>query len=80
MEKRTKRPESMQILFYFSALRGRGKSSAVISKVELTQFPILFIFLEPQNKAATCVLQNVPRMFICRYTNQNERNEKNEHV
>ena len=31
-------------LFYFSALRGRGKSSAMISEVELTHFLILFFF------------------------------------
>ena len=33
-----------KFLFYFSELRGRGKSSAMISEVKLTHFLILFFF------------------------------------
>ena len=61
-----------KFLFYFSSLRGRGKSSAMISEVKLTHFLILFFFFsEPQNEAPTCVLQKIPKKFISRYTNQN---------
>ena len=49
-----------KFLFYFSELRGRGKSSAMISEVKLTHFLILFFFSEPQNEAPTCVVQKFP--------------------
>ena len=47
-------------IFYFSELRGRGKSSARISKVKSTYLRILFFFSGSQNEAPTCVLQKFP--------------------
>ena len=45
-----------KFLFYFSSLRGRGKSSAMISEVKLTHFLILFFFrnLKMRFRHASC--------------------------
>ena len=45
-----------KFLFYFSSLRGRGKSSAMISEVKLTHFLSLFFFrnLKMRFRHASC--------------------------
>ena len=54
-------------LFYFSALRGRGKSSAMISEIELTHFLILFFFrnLKMRLRHASC--KNFQKIHISVY-------------
>ena len=59
-----------KFLFYFSSLRGRGKSSAMISEVKLTHFLISFFFSESQNEVPTCVVQKFPEKIISPYTNR----------
>ena len=68
-----------KFLFYFSSLRGRGKSSAMISEVKLTHFLILFFFrnLKMRLRHASC--RNFRKKIISPYTNRNKPYQKIDH-
>ena len=66
-------------LFYFSELRGRGKSSAKISEVKLTHFLILFFFRNLKMKLRHASFKNFHKKLISRYTNQKQLLQKSDH-
>ena len=65
-------------IFYFSELRGRGKSSARISKVKLTHLRILFFFRNLKMRLRHASFKNFHQKLTSRYTNRKKPYQKND--
>ena len=64
-------------IFYFSELRGRGKSSARISKVKSTYLRILFFFRDLKMRLRHASFKNFHQKLTSRYTNRKKPYQKN---
>ena len=64
-------------IFYFSELRGRGKSSARISKVKSTYLRILFFFRDLKMRLRHASFKNFHQKLTSRYTNRQKPYQKN---
>ena len=63
-------------IFYFSELRGRGKSSARISKVKSTYLRILFFFRDLKMRLRHASFKNFHKKLTSRYTNRKKPHQK----
>ena len=63
-------------IFYFSELRGRGKSSARISKVKSTHLRILFFFRNLKMRLRHASFKNFHKKLTSRYTNRKKPHQK----
>ena len=66
-----------KFIFYFSELRGRGKSSARISKVKLTHLHILFFFRNLKMRLRHASFRNFHKKSTSKYMNRNKPYQKN---
>ena len=65
-----------KFIFYFSELRGRGKSSARISKVKSTHLRILFFFRDLKMRLRHASFKNFHKKLTSRYTNRKKPHQK----
>ena len=66
-----------KFIFYFSELRGRGKSSARISKVKLTHLHILFFFRNLKMRLRHASFKNFHKKSTSKYMNRKKPYQKN---
>ena len=64
-------------IFYFSELRGRGKSSARISKVKLTHLHILFFFRNLKMRLRHASFKKFKQKSTSKYMNRKKPYQKN---
>ena len=64
-------------IFYFSELRGRGKSSARISKVKLTHLRILFFFRNLKMRLRHASFKKFKQKSTSKYMNRKKPYQKN---